>query len=443
MAGASLFSPSPASQPLAARMRPRTLDEYAGQQHLLAAGKPLRRALEAGQIHSMILWGPPGTGKTTLAELFARRVDAEVLRLSAVTSGVKEIREAVAMAEQLQLGGRKVVLFVDEVHRFNKAQQDAFLPHIESGLLVFIGATTENPSFALNNALLSRARVYLLQGVGEGELRAVIERALSDVERGLGERRLSIAPAALSHLLQVADGDVRRALNVLEVAADLVADGGELDEALIAQVAGGHRALLDRQGDLHFDLLSAFHKSVRGSSPDGALYWLCRYLVAGGEPAVMARRMLAIASEDVGLADPRALGLALDAWDIFHRVGPAEGERALAEAAVYLACAPKSNALYTAFKAARALAENEQPFAVPPHLRNAPTKLMKELGYGAEYRYAHDEPGAYAAGESYLPPELRHQRFYQPSDRGAEKSIGDKLDYLRQRDSQAEHKRYD
>ncbi len=443
MAAPSLFSPSPASQPLAARMRPRTLDDYGGQQHLLAAGKPLRRALEAGQIHSMILWGPPGTGKTTLAELFARRVDAEVLRLSAVTSGVKEIREAVAQAEQLQLAGRKVVLFVDEVHRFNKAQQDAFLPHIESGLLLFIGATTENPSFALNNALLSRARVYLLKGVDDDAVKTVLLRALSDAERGLGERQLTIQPAALNHLLQVADGDVRRALNVLEVAADLVDDGGELDEALVAQVAGGHQPRLDRQGDLHFDLLSAFHKSVRGSSADGALYWLARYLLAGGEPQAMARRMLAIASEDVGLADPRALGVALDAWDIYHRVGPAEGERALAEAAVYLACAAKSNALYVAFNAAKALVAEQPSYPVPEHLRNAPTRLMKQLGYGADYRYAHDEPGAYAAGECYLPPELRQQRLYQPSDRGLEKSISDKLDYLRQRDNQAEHKRYD
>ncbi len=442
MASGSLFNFDLGNQPLAARMRPLTLDEYGGQQHLLAPGKPLRRALEAGQIHSMILWGPPGTGKTTLAELFARRVDAEVLRLSAVTSGIKEIREAVAQAEQLQRAGRKAVLFVDEVHRFNKAQQDAFLPHIESGLLLFIGATTENPSFALNNALLSRARVYLLKGVDDDALKALLLRALSDSERGLGSRRLTIAPAALTHLVQVADGDVRRALNVLDVAADLVDDGAELDEPLLAQVAGGYQPRLDRLGDLHFDLLSAFHKSVRGSSADGALYWLARYLAGGGDPQTLARRMLAIASEDVGLADPRALTIALNGWDIYQRVGPAEGERALAEAAVYLACAPKSNALYQAFNAAKALVAEHPAYPVPEHLRNAPTRLMKQLGYGAEYRYAHNEPGAYAAGECYLPAELQRARFYQPHDRGLEKSIGEKLAYLRQRDEQAEYKRY-
>ncbi len=435
-----------AYEPLAARMRPRTLAEYSGQAHLLAPGKPLRTALEQGAAHSMIFWGPPGVGKTTLARLIAHQVDAQFLTLSAVLSGVKEIRAAVEQARQLRAqSGRKTILFVDEVHRFNKSQQDAFLPYIEDGTLIFVGATTENPSFELNNALLSRARVYLLRSLEQPEILELLDRALQDGERGLGQRPLDLAPEMLQKLAQAADGDARRALNLLEIAADLAreVDGrerleaSEFDEVLRA---GGRR--YDKQGDLFYDMISAFHKSVRGSSPDGALYWYCRMLDGGCDPLYVARRLVAIASEDIGNADPRAMQVALNAWDAFERVGPAEGERAIAQAAVYCACAPKSNALYMAFNQCKADVAAQPGYEVPAHLRNAPTKLMQAMGYGDEYRYAHNEPGAYAAGECYLPPELARQSWYQPQARGLEKKIGEKLDYLRNLDEQSPKRRY-
>ncbi|MFC6673169.1 replication-associated recombination protein A [Marinobacterium aestuariivivens] len=437
---------SPGYQPLAARMRPRTLDEYAGQQHLLAPGKALRLALEQGLAHSMIFWGPPGVGKTTLAKLMAHQVDAHFLTISAVLSGVKEIRAAIDEARVVKAqSGRKSILFVDEVHRFNKSQQDAFLPYIEDGTVIFVGATTENPSFELNNALLSRARVYLLRGLETADLLGLLQRALNDPDRGLGQRPLKFADGILEHLAQAADGDARRALNLLEIASDLAQpDGGVevVDAAVMTEVLGAGGRRFDKQGDLFYDMLSAFHKSVRGSSPDGALYWYCRMLDGGCDPLVVARRLVAIASEDIGNADPRAMQVVLSAWDAFERVGPAEGERAIAQAAIYCACAPKSNAVYRAFNQCRADVAKESGYEVPAHLRNAPTSLMKDLGYGAGYRYAHDEEGAYAAGEAYLPEEIAGRRYYAPNRRGLEQKIADKLDYLASLDARSPNRRY-
>ncbi|WP_028108269.1 replication-associated recombination protein A [Ferrimonas futtsuensis] len=434
---------SPDFRPLAARMRPEKLEHYIGQEHLFAPGKPLRQALEAGRAHSMILWGPPGTGKTTLAELVASYSNAHVERISAVTSGVKEIREAIAKAKEVaQAQGRRTLLFVDEVHRFNKSQQDAFLPFIEDGTVIFIGATTENPSFEVNSALLSRARVYVIRKLGAEAITRILSDALTDADRGLGKLKLTMADEVLTALATLVDGDARRALNLLELMADMSEDGLLTQEMLI-QVAGEPVARFDNKGDQFYDLISAVHKSVRGSNPDAALYWYCRILEGGGDPLYVARRCLAIASEDVGNADPRAMEVALNAWDCFHRVGPAEGERAIAQALVYLAAAPKSNAVYTAFKAARLRARETGHLEVPVHLRNAPTKLMKELGHGAEYRYAHDEPGAYAAGEVYLPPELEQEKFYQPADRGLERKIKEKLNQLAEMDRQSGNKRYE
>jgi len=434
-------------QPLAARMRPHTLEHYAGQSHLLAAGKPLRQALDQGLIHSMILWGPPGVGKTTLAQLVAHKVDAHFITLSAVLSGVKEIRQAVEEARQVKAqSGRKTILFVDEVHRFNKSQQDAFLPYVEDGTLIFIGATTENPSFELNNALLSRARVYLLRALQPDELMQVVHHALSDVQQGLGSLQLKVEPGLLQRLITAADGDARSALNLLEIAADLAqpqADGTHLvTEAVLHEVlqAGGRR--FDKGGDHFYDMISAFHKSVRGSSPDGALYWYCRMLDGGADPLYVARRLVAIASEDIGNADPRAMQVALSAWDAFERVGPAEGERAIAQAAIYCACAPKSNAVYKAFNQCLMQVRGEGSHPVPDHLRNAPTSMMKSLGYGDEYRYAHDEPDAYAAGENYLPEALAHQRWYEPEPRGLEIKIREKLQRLREQDQRSPRRRY-
>ncbi len=435
---------SPDFRPLAARMRPQTFEQYIGQEHLLAPGKPLRRALEAGQCHSMILWGPPGTGKTTLAELMAHYCQAEVERVSAVTSGVKEIRAAIDKARDNKFRGVRTLLFVDEVHRFNKSQQDAFLPHIEDGTITFIGATTENPSFELNNALLSRARVYLLKRLDEQAITAIIHQALTD-PRGLAEERIVFDDGVLPALVQLVDGDGRKALNYLELLNDMAAEQQgikRIDKSLLAAVSGERMARFDKQGDVYYDLISALHKSVRGSAPQAALYWYARIVAAGGDPLYVARRLLAIASEDVGNADPKAMQVALAAWDCFERVGPAEGERAIAQAIVYLACAPKSNAVYLAWKAALDDARNLPDYDVPAHLRNAPTRLMSELGYGAEYRYAHDEPGAYAAGESFFPPELAGRSYYQPTDRGLEKQITQKLAYLSELDALSPRKRY-
>ncbi|CAI0792611.1 Replication-associated recombination protein A [Serratia quinivorans] len=433
-------------QPLAARMRPTTLAQYIGQQHLLAADKPLPRAIEAGQLHSMILWGPPGTGKTTLAELIGRYGQADVERISAVTSGIKEIREAIERARQNRDAGRRTILFVDEVHRFNKSQQDAFLPHIEDGTITFIGATTENPSFELNSALLSRARVYLLKALTAEDISQVLDQAMQDSRRGFGGQNIELPEETRRMLSELVGGDARRALNSLEMMADMAEINAKgirvLTPELLKEVSGERSARFDNKGDRFYDLISALHKSVRGSAPDAALYWYARIITAGGDPLYVARRLLAIASEDVGNADPRGMQVAIAAWDCFTRVGPAEGERAIAQAIVYLACAPKSNAVYTAFKAAIRDAKEMADYDVPEHLRNAPTKLMKEMGLGAEYRYAHDEPNAYAAGEDYFPPEMARTRYYHPTTRGLEGKIGEKLAWLAEQDQNSQTKRY-
>jgi len=433
-------------QPLAARMRPRTLAEYGGQQHLLAPGKPLPRAIEAGHLHSMILWGPPGTGKTTLAEIIAGYARASVERISAVTSGVKEIREAIERARQSRQAGQRTILFVDEVHRFNKSQQDAFLPHIEDGTITFIGATTENPSFELNSALLSRARVYLLKSLTVSDIEALLSQAMADTERGLGGQELRLPDDTRRMIAELVNGDARRALNTLEMMADMApADSHgvrHLTAALLTEVAGERSARFDNKGDRYYDLISALHKSVRGSAPDAALYWYARIITAGGDPLYVARRLLAIASEDIGNADPRAMQVALAGWDCYTRVGPAEGERAIAQAIVYLACAPKSNAVYQAFNAAMKSARESPDYDVPDHLRNAPTRLMKEMGLKKGYRYAHDEPHGYAAGEEYFPQEMAGTRYYSPVSRGLETKIAEKLEWLAEQDHNSQIKRY-
>ncbi|SDU00917.1 Recombination protein MgsA [Pseudomonas pohangensis] len=436
-----LFRNEPLVQPLAARLRATCLDEYVGQQHLLAPGKPLREALEQGALHSMIFWGPPGVGKTTLARLLAEVSDAHFETISAVLSGVKEIRQAVDLArQQAAQYGRRTILFVDEVHRFNKSQQDAFLPFVEDGTLIFIGATTENPSFELNNALLSRARVYVLKSLDEAALRRLAERALSE-EKGLGKRGLSLPEESLQLLLAAADGDGRRLLNLLENAADLAEDGQAISADLLQSLLGDGVRRFDKGGEAFYDQISALHKSVRGSDPDATLYWYARMLDGGCDPLYIARRVVRMASEDIGNADPRALTLCLNAWDVQERLGSPEGELAVAQALVYLACAPKSNAVYSAFKAAMRDAAEQGSLEVPLHLRNAPTRLMKELGYGGEYRYAHDEPEAYAAGEDYFPEQLQPRRYYQPVPRGLELKIRDKLEHLATLDSQSPRQR--
>jgi putative ATPase len=424
-------------RPLADRLRPQSLDEYVGQSHLLGAGAPLRRALESGHPHSMILWGPPGTGKTTLARLIATAARAEFVGLSAVQAGIKDIRAVVEQARALR-GAKDTVLFLDEVHRFNKSQQDAFLPYVEDGTLIFIGATTENPSFEVNNALLSRARVYVLKSLTAADLGALLDRALADSERGLGPLRLQIDPAARELLLAAADGDARRMLNLLETAADLAAavEGGhQLDVDTMRAVIGSTYVRFDKGGENFYDQISALHKSVRGSDPDASLYWLCRMLAGGCDPMYIARRAVRMASEDVGNADPRALTLTLEACAVYERLGSPEGELAIAQAVVFMACAAKSNAVYMAFNAATEDASNLGSLEVPLHLRNAPTRLMKEIGYGKGYRYAHDEAGGYAAGERYFPDGMPERRYYAPVARGLEIKIGEALAARRARDS--------
>lgn len=443
---ADLFSSQQGNyQPLAARMRPRNLDDYIGQEHLLAPGKPLREAIVRGQLHSMILWGPPGVGKTSLAKLFAEQAHARFESLSAVLSGVKEIRAAVAVAQQERMSGRKTILFVDEVHRFNKSQQDAFLPYVEDGTFIFIGATTENPSFELNNALLSRCRVYVLRGLQPEQLQQVLQQALDDKERGLGESDIRIDADTLMTLAQAADGDARKSLNLLEIAADLADEVGDhkvINEQVLAEVLASDVRRFDKGGDIFYEQISALHKSVRGSSPDGALYWLARMLDGGCDPLYITRRVVRMASEDIGNADPRALPLCLAAWDVQQRLGHPEGELAIAQAVVYLAAAPKSNAVYNAYNQVMADVRSQPAYDVPVHLRNAPTKLMKSMDYGAEYRYAHDEPGAYAAGEKYLPEELADTSYYDPVDRGLELKIKEKLAHFRELDKQSKKQRY-
>ncbi|WP_336366585.1 replication-associated recombination protein A [Marinobacter sp. C2H3] len=440
-----LFDEATGFEPLAARMRPLTLDDYVGQAHLVGPGKPLRRALEQGQLHSMILWGPPGVGKTTFARLLANVGDLAFETVSAVLSGVKDIRGAVDRAHHRKRAeGRDTLLFVDEVHRFNKSQQDAFLPHIEDGTFIFVGATTENPSFELNSALLSRTRVYVLKHIEDDDLRRLLVRAVTS-ERGL-KGALVVPGPVIELMARAAGGDARRALNILEVAADLAepGEGGQptVNEAVLEQVLQTSLRRFDKGGDVFYDQISALHKSVRGSDPDGALYWLCRMLDGGCDPLYVARRLLRIASEDIGNADPRALRLAMDAWDAQERLGSPEGELALAQAATYLALAPKSNAVYKAFNQCMADIRQDPDYEVPVHLRNAPTKLLKSMGHGAEYRYAHDEPDAFAAGEAYLPEAIHHRRYYQPVSRGLEIRLAEKRARLDELNNASDTRRY-
>ncbi|WP_426357814.1 replication-associated recombination protein A [Pseudocolwellia sp. HL-MZ19] len=441
------FQEDPPFLPLAAKLRPKTLADYVGQEHILGMGMPLRLAVEQGRCHSLIFWGPPGTGKTTLAEIIASHSNAEIERVSAVTSGIKEIRQAIDSAKQRAIHQKKrTVLFVDEVHRFNKSQQDAFLPHIEDGTIIFIGATTENPAFELNQAVLSRARVYTLKKLSEENLAVVLAKAIQFEEsRAATQLKIKIDEGAKKQLFASASGDARRLLNLFENSLEVIETLNQqkhINIETVIKVAGDKIAMYDKGGDAFYDLISAFHKSVRGSDPDAALYWYARILTGGGDPLYVARRLLAIASEDIGNADPRAMQLGLNAWDTFHRVGPSEGERAIAQAAVYMALAPKSNAVYMAFNNAKELAKQTSDLDVPFHLKNATSSITKDLGHGAEYRYAHNEPNAFAAGECYLPPEIASTQLYEPTDRGLEKQLREKLNYLNSLNRNSNEHRY-
>ena len=428
----SLFQPPEGLRPLAERMRPATLDEMVGQRRLLAPGSALRRAVESGHVHSMILWGPPGCGKTTLALLLARYSDAEFQAISAVLSGLPDVRKVLAEAEQRFNEGRRTVLFVDEVHRYNKAQQDAFLPHIERGSILFVGATTENPSFELNSALLSRCRVHVMEAVSPQDIMEALRRALADAERGLGRMQLRIADDELASIAQAADGDVRRGLTLLEIAAELAGEeGGEITAATLVQVLADRTRRFDKLGDQFYDQISALHKSVRSSNPDAALYWFARMLDGGADPAYLARRLTRMAVEDVGLADPRALQMAIEAWEAYDRIGSPEGDLALAQVVIYLATCPKSNAGYLAWNEARGDVAASGSLEVPMHLRNAPTRLMKQLGHGSGYQYDHDAEGGVAIGQTGFPDAMGEKVYYRPVDRGLEIRLKEKLDALR------------
>jgi putative ATPase len=420
-----------AMRPLAERMRPRTLDEMVGQRRLLAPGSALRRAIESGRVHSMILWGPPGCGKTTLAQLLARYADADFRAISAVLSGLPEVRQVLAEAGHRFAEGRRTVLFVDEVHRFNKAQQDAFLPHIERGTIIFVGATTENPSFELNSALLSRCRVHVLEAVSAADILTALERALEDAERGLGDRRLRIGREQLELIAQAADGDVRRGLTFLEIAAEIAGEGGTITDATLEQVLADRTRRFDKGGEQFYDQISALHKCVRSTNPDAALYWLARMLDGGVDPGYLARRLTRMAVEDIGLADPRALQMAIEAWETYDRLGSPEGELALAQLTIYLATTAKSNAGYIAFNVARSDVREHGTQEVPLHIRNAPTKLMKQLGYGKGYQYDHDVDGGIALDQTGFPDAMGERVYYEPVERGLEIKLKEKLDALR------------
>ena len=437
----SLFQPEQGYQPLASRMRPKRLSQYVGQAHLLSPGKPLREAIDSSQLHSMILWGPPGVGKTTIAKLISEVCDVHFQSLSAVLSGVKDIREAIAIAKQAKVGsGRKTLLFIDEVHRFNKSQQDAFLPHVEDGTVIFVGATTENPSFELNNALLSRARIYKLESLDVGQLVEVLKQAIGQ-DKELADKSVSAADDVLTVIARAADGDARRALNILEVASDM-AGGSDLTEELLGEVFGDELRRFDKGGDIFYEQISALHKAVRGSDPDGSLYWFVRMIDGGCDPVYIARRVVRMATEDIGNADPRALEIALNAWSVQERLGSPEGELAIAQAVAYLAVAAKSNAVYSAVGAIKQVVAETGSLEVPMHIRNAPTAMMEKMGYGDDYQYAHNHEDAFVPGESYVPPELHGVQFYHPVARGTETKISEKLDYLRKQNESSEFQRY-